>query len=145
MYLSSIVEAEPSNMGVLEMCRSGGGASSSMATNSNQTIERGRWVDNVVCALYALLEAEIASVAMKGLLDISWKERQCLQKTGDGGGTFFGAQTCAHHLLSYLCRLATAMDGGNIPHTPATQSQHHDDSNGKDRNKLGKNNNNVKS
>ena len=71
MYLSSMVEAKPSDMGVLEMCRSGGGASSSMATNSNQTIERVRWVDNVLCALYALFGAEIGSVAVKEVLDIS--------------------------------------------------------------------------
>ena len=75
MYLSSMVEAEPSDMGVLEMCRSGGGASSSMATDSDQTIERERWVDDVLCALYALFEAKIGGVAVKEVLDISQKER----------------------------------------------------------------------
>jgi len=34
---------------------------------------------------------------------------------------------------------------GNIPHTPATQSQHHDDNNGKDLDEPEKKNNNIKS
>ena len=51
-------------------------------------------------------------------------------------------QTIYFHTFADLRQPSTM---GNIPHTPTTQSQHHDDSNSRVLDELEKNNDNIKS